>query len=184
MNLDRLAKSKKAIDVESEDIYDFARKHYKELHKSGKTTWNGRQIKNAFQTAIALAEFDANTHQGRPKLKLEHFKVVAKAAEDFDGYLCRVWGGTEGDLAKRYAQRDDDPVDARSQTLPYSMAGLKASKKRDNSSSSSSSSSSTDDSDAKAKRKRRKGKKSKRKGARTKSVARVSKSEDSSSESK
>ncbi|KAL8932924.1 MAG: hypothetical protein Q9216_006609, partial [Gyalolechia sp. 2 TL-2023] len=59
MNLDRLGRSKKPLAVDAEEIYAYARRHYRSLHKRGKTTWNGRQIKNAFQTAIALAEFDA-----------------------------------------------------------------------------------------------------------------------------
>lgn len=101
MNLDRLAKSKKALEVEADEIYEYARKHYRSLHRQGKTTWNGRQIKNAFQTAIALAEFDAHRNPGRrkPVLSLEHFKVVAQVSEDFDDYLVRVHGGNEADLA-------------------------------------------------------------------------------------
>ncbi|KAL8823068.1 MAG: hypothetical protein Q9191_006210 [Dirinaria sp. TL-2023a] len=129
MNLERLCKGKKrTLEVEADEIYEYARNHYKELHRHGKTTWNGRQIKNAFQTAIALAEFDANKKQGKPVLALEHFKVVAQASEDFDDYLCRVHGGTEADLAKRFLLRDDDHPPAvgegRRQSLPYSMAGM------------------------------------------------------------
>ncbi|KAL8993104.1 MAG: hypothetical protein Q9169_006595, partial [Polycauliona sp. 2 TL-2023] len=113
MNLERLSKSKKAFEVEKDEIYDYARRHYRELRAKGKTTWNGRQIKNAFQTAIALAEFDANRAEaGKPVLALEHFKVVAQASEDFDDYLCRVHGGTEADLAMRFQQRDDEAVGA------------------------------------------------------------------------
>ncbi|KAL8811797.1 MAG: hypothetical protein Q9223_007455, partial [Gallowayella weberi] len=75
MNLERLSKSKRALAVDGEEIYEYAKQHYKALVKKGKTTWNGRQIKNAFQTAIALAEFDANKREGRPILAVEHFQV-------------------------------------------------------------------------------------------------------------
>ncbi|KAL9606341.1 MAG: hypothetical protein Q9179_000467 [Wetmoreana sp. 5 TL-2023] len=181
MNLERLAKSKKALQVESKEIYEYAKGHYKERYKKGRTTWNGRQIKNAFQTAVALAEFDANKRQGKAVLTLEHFKVVAKASEDFDEYLCRVHGGNEADLAKRYMQRDDDPVDGRKDSLPYSVGGLKSSKRHE--SSTSSTSSSSEDSQTREKKRRRKEKKRKKKGERGKEVTKAAGSEYSSSES-
>lgn len=179
MNLERLVKGKKALEVEGEEIYEYAGKHYKELYKNGKPTWNGRQIKNAFQTAIALAEFDANTKQRKPVLALEHFKVVAQTSEDFDDYLCRVHGGTEADIAKRHSQRDDDPMNGRAQTLSYNMGGSRSAKRHE-----SSTSSSSEDSDTKAeKKKRKKEKKQKKKGGRTKSKAQESGSGETSSES-
>lgn len=179
MNLDRLSKSKKPLEIETEEIYEYARTHYKELYRNGKTTWNGRQIKNAFQTAIALAEFDANEKQGKPVLALEHFKVVAQASEDFDDYLSRVHGGNAADLAKRYMQRDDDPVDARGQAFLHGLGAAQSSKRRENDTSSSSS----EISDAKERRRRRKEKKLKRKRGRAKSKAPSSDSEESSTSS-
>lgn len=177
MNLERLSKSKKALEIEGEEIYEYARKQYRDLYKKGKTTWNGRQIKNAFQTAIALAEFDAHKKQGKPVLTLEHFKVVAQASEDFDDYLSRVHGGNEADVAKRYMQRDDDP-DGRAQSSPYSMGGTKPMRRHETSTSSSS-----DGSDAKDKKRRKKEKKQKRKGGKTKTTVQSSDSEGSSSSS-
>lgn len=184
MNLDRLAKSKKALEVETDEIYEYARKHYRSLHQQGKTTWNGRQIKNAFQTAIALAEFDANRNQGKkPVLSLDHFKIVAQVSEDFDDYLFRVHGGTEADLAKRFLQRDDDPVEDRTQTkVSYGGEGARsrAAQKQD-----SSTGSSSEDTDTKEKKRRKKEKKAKnkKKGSRAKSVSHATESEDSSTES-
>lgn len=35
----------------------FARKHYRK-HKHSGTTWNGRQIRNAFQTAIGISQYE------------------------------------------------------------------------------------------------------------------------------
>ncbi|KAL8731234.1 MAG: hypothetical protein Q9181_004362 [Wetmoreana brouardii] len=181
MNLERLAKSKKGLQVEAKEIYEYAKRHYKELYKKGRTTWNGRQIKKAFQTAVALAEFDANKRQGKAVLALEHFKVVAKASEDFDEYLCRVHGGNEADLAKRYMQRDDDLANGRRDSLPYSVGGLRSGKRHE--SSASSSSSSSEESQTREKKKRRKEKKRKKKSERAKEVAKAAGSEYSSSES-
>ena len=156
MNLDRLFKGKKTLEVQREEIYEWARYHYKELHGKGKTTWNGRQIKNAFQTAIALAEFDANKKKAKPVLALDHFKTVAQASQDFDDYLYRVHGGNEADVAKRHAQRDDDPTDSR--TLPYNIGDLRFPRRRD-----SSTSSSSEDFHDKKKKRRKKEKKQKSK---------------------
>lgn len=165
MNLERLDKSKKSMEVEADEIYEYARNHYRELHKKGKTTWNGRQIKNAFQTAIALAEFDANQRHGKPVLALEHFKVVAQAAEDFDDYLYGLHGGTEGDLAKRYMQRDDDPVDGRA----YAMGGGNRSKsKMRQESATSSEESESEDEEREKKRRRRKERKGRKKAGKGK----------------
>lgn len=179
MNLERLAKSKKPIEIEAEEIYEYARKHYKDLYKNGKTTWNGRQIKNAFQTAIALAEYDATKRKGKPILELEHFKVVAQASEDFDDYLFRLHGGSEADLAKRHLQRDDDPPDGRRESFQYNMGGMRSTKKYD-----SSSSSSSENSEAEEKKRRKKEKKQKKKPSKTRPKPQSSDSEESSSESK
>ncbi|KAL8944834.1 MAG: hypothetical protein Q9211_000441 [Gyalolechia sp. 1 TL-2023] len=178
MNLERLSKSKKALHTEADEIYDYAKKHYKGLEKKGKTTWNGRQIKNAFQTAIALAEFDANKTQGKPVLSLEHFKVVARASEDFDDYLSRVHGGNEADVAKRCMQRVDDPPDDSPRSLPYSMIAVKPSKKYEDSTSSSS-----EESDLKEKRRRKKEKQQKKTRAKSKPATQVFESEGASSSS-
>lgn len=180
MNLERLSKSKKVFEVETEDIYDYARRHYRDLYKKGKTTWNGRQIKNAFQTAIALAEFEANKKEaGKPVLKLEHFEIVARASEDFDDYLCRVHGGTEADLAMRYQLRDDEPVDARRESLSYTTGAMKDKRRHEISTSSSSS----EDPEAREKRKRKKERRQKKKAGKTKPVPQASEDATSSSSS-
>ena len=51
------AKLKPHMIVDKKDIKRWARDHYKKL-KQEKAVGNGRQIRNAFQTAIALAEYD------------------------------------------------------------------------------------------------------------------------------
>lgn len=178
MNLERLAKSERTLEVNSEEIYEFARKHYRELHKSGKTTWNGRQIKNAFQTAIALAEFNANKKQEKPVLDLAQFKVVAQVSEKFEDYIDGVHGGNEADLAQRNMQRYDDPMGGRRESWSYNIGGLKSRRGE-----SSTSSTSSEDSEAEEKKKPRKEKRKRKKSSksRRRAKAQALESEESSS---
>ena len=123
MNLRRLAESRQDLEIDHKAIKIHARKHFKDLAESKSTNWNGRQIKNAFQTAIALAEFDARKNgQANPILKKKHFKTVTKASRGFDAYLTRIHG-PDADRARREGQRDDDrsqpilfPVDSSSES--------------------------------------------------------------------
>jgi hypothetical protein len=117
MNLQRTKRRKENSNfkIKENEILAFARAHY--LREEGR--WNGRQIRNAFQTAIALAEYDANdgssdgeeatrkTH--RIILRKRHFETVAKASLDFDQYLKEVYGGVSAserafDNSNRYDQ--------------------------------------------------------------------------------
>ncbi|KAJ2988903.1 hypothetical protein NUW58_g3738 [Xylaria curta] len=88
--------------TESEDeILGWAKKNYKAL------SWNGRQIRNAFQTVLALSEFHAKSKSKKldkptsPVVKLKHFKVVANAAIQFNEYLKATHGYDEERVAKR-----------------------------------------------------------------------------------
>lgn len=72
--------------------------------------WNGREIRNAFQTAVALAEYDALRESDRVEsdpitVELSHFQDVVKLSAKFRKYMERF-----GDDAKRAFQakvRDD-----------------------------------------------------------------------------
>ena len=99
MNLNRLSKSNRDIYFDKSEIEAFARNHWKD----GKP-WNGRQIRNAFQTAVALAEYEfhekcqkceqtGDKPPFRPALEDRHFKAVAKTSAEFDDYLQSVMGG-------------------------------------------------------------------------------------------
>ena len=119
MNIDRAREiwgDNLSIDEpDRKGILRFASRHYKDLAGS-ETTWNGRQIRNAFQTAIALAEWDA--YQGqlkfkspvplKPRLEAEHFERVAQASKHFDAYLKETQVGTMADLASNNRERKDD----------------------------------------------------------------------------
>jgi hypothetical protein len=72
------------------EILAYAEEHYKE-HKNTKLgLWNGRQIRNAFQTAAALAYHSAGDHG--PILTPNLFKEVAKTTDEFDKYINAVHG--------------------------------------------------------------------------------------------
>ena len=171
MNLQRLVDKKNYLDVDRDIILDYAKEHYKRLSKGYGATWNGRQIKNAFQTAIALAEFDAKKQKTKPNLTIDHFEVVAKASEGFDEYLSRIHGN-DAERARLHGQRADDPPDDRSKRRQFPIAPKPAKKDEDTDSSSS------EDSEAKEKRKRKKEKKPKK----TKAKAQDSESDDTSTE--
>ncbi|KAL8865816.1 MAG: hypothetical protein Q9174_006677, partial [Haloplaca sp. 1 TL-2023] len=96
---------------------------------------------------------------GRPRLALEHFKIVAQASEDFDDYLYGLHGGTEADLARRYMQRNDDPEEGRGGTLalPYGLTGAQKSRRQ-----ATSSDTESEDSEVKEKKRRRRQKKGKK----------------------
>ena len=112
-------------------------KHYAEWHYDNHDPhqrWNGRQIRNAFQIAYSLADFDmqrisldnwddddadidANAETPRAdtgkqvasRLDYRHFKIVAKAIEKFDRYLFDAMQGfTDTDNARNNGTRDDD----------------------------------------------------------------------------
>ncbi|KAL3450091.1 hypothetical protein BJX65DRAFT_305554 [Aspergillus insuetus] len=105
------------------ELFGFADKHYKN-HVATGTTWNGRQIRNAFQTAIALGQHDRTIKlrengmteedaeaSGKEKymtIKLTrgNFKKIAKTAKDFEDYMVSV-RGSDTVLAQEEALRDD-----------------------------------------------------------------------------
>ncbi|RYC63068.1 hypothetical protein CHU98_g3163 [Xylaria longipes] len=106
INVDRKKKGLPEFEyTDTEDkILKWARKNYKTLR------WNGRQIRNAFQTVLALSEFQArgkkkksknHDKQANPVVKLRYFKVVANAATQFNEYLKATHGYDEERVAKR-----------------------------------------------------------------------------------
>lgn len=165
MNLKRVSRMSKQrvkdglpkIKVHKDRILRFAELNYETLQ------WNGRQIQNAFQTALALAQFKVRkTPEKRPEVTIEHFETIAKASIQFDSYLKEVHLGDEAKNAKKKGVRADaarfDTV--RKVQLP---PGTKSKQKRvaveeDPSSESESEESSVDSSEAERKRKKKKAK--------------------------
>ena len=108
-------------------ILAFAESQYK-VGADDKANWNGRQIRNAFQTAAAIAEYEARkAEEGQvgpgPKIAVQarlhsgHFHVVADASLQFDLYLNDIDDNTEMDrndsfdqFAPIYGEKPSDGV--------------------------------------------------------------------------
>ncbi|KAI0435671.1 hypothetical protein F4803DRAFT_544743 [Xylaria telfairii] len=106
INIER--KKMKLPPFEYADAEDEVLKWAKKNHKT--LGWNGRQIRNAFQTVLALSEFHARgkknkskneDKQANPVVKLKYFKSVANAAIQFNEYLKATHGYDEERVAKR-----------------------------------------------------------------------------------
>lgn len=97
---DRFNNDKRNITIERDAIIDFALEYFEHNEKA---RWNGRQIRNACQTALALAEFKAQgaNHEkvldpnADVRLAVESFKVVSKAYLDFTKYLKKLYGSND-----------------------------------------------------------------------------------------
>ena len=101
-------KENKPFVIEEKDILRFSKEHFKELKTAKLLTWNGRQIRNAFQTAIALAEYDASRNEV-PVLNRKQFAKVAAASKDFDQYLKDTQKGKDdAQLAREDKTRVDE----------------------------------------------------------------------------
>ncbi|RMJ18392.1 hypothetical protein CDV36_001928 [Fusarium kuroshium] len=115
------------IKFDREALLSFAEKHYKS-HSRSKTAWNGRQIRNAFQLAIALGHDDRDNKLKREgltadeaaksgdkkwmivKLTVDNFRNIAKTARDFEDYL-HATRGHDSTIAKHMALRHDESPD-------------------------------------------------------------------------
>lgn len=110
---DRYRKRQKPIEIHESDITKFALDYFDE-NKQGR--WNGRQIRNAFQTALALAELEAHGDRdetdGHGKEKLvklgrSHFETVAAAYKGFIEYLNQTYGADFARRARENLWRSD-----------------------------------------------------------------------------
>ncbi|GME65261.1 ATPAse AAA+ type core protein [Neofusicoccum parvum] len=103
--------SHKKLEFDRDEILDFAKEQYQRL-KGEETSqrWNGRQIRNAFQTAIALAEYQAQEKRHSKKIKLtrKQFDIVQKTSDTFDEYLRTTQKGSQAVLARQAKTRVDD----------------------------------------------------------------------------
>lgn len=114
MNLKRTAAAKGLnIKVDDEKIIDFAAEHFEKSRQSTPPlgAWNGRQIRNAFQTAIALARWEVSRSanpDATPTLTDSHFQQVADTSRDFDIYLKDIYRFTDSQRAKDKGLRADD----------------------------------------------------------------------------
>ena len=90
------------VELNDKKIMAWVKKNWQEIK------WNGRQIRNAFQTAAALAEFEARRTDSKrvegsskisPALTKDHFKKLARASVQFSEYLRETHGDNEDERA-------------------------------------------------------------------------------------
>ena len=113
MNLRRTLERKPNLDIDKRQILDFVGTMYKKQVTDRKPVWNGRQIRNAVQTATALAEFESQGKTPsedclRPRLTVEHLKIVFNVLSQFDAYLEDLYGANTMQLAKSEGLRADE----------------------------------------------------------------------------
>lgn len=87
------------IDIDKDGIGKFASQFYEE---NPEARWNGRQIRNACQTALALAEYETLERLSRDEnqapagqivhLRIKHFEKVRDAYLDFANYVKDIYG--------------------------------------------------------------------------------------------
>ncbi|KAI8944575.1 hypothetical protein F4801DRAFT_594846 [Xylaria longipes] len=95
--------------IKEKEILKFAKRHFRQAEKEGLGTWNGRQIRNAFQAAIALVEYESQQRKDgvRPSLGEAQFNIVAESSREFDRYLVSTLGAADSDIARREEWRFD-----------------------------------------------------------------------------
>ena len=109
---DRYNAKGRKIKIEEDEIVEDVGKYFR-AHEEAR--WNGRQIRNACQTALALAEFDAQPRgkkydlktksTARVHLRASHLQIVANAYLEFMQYLKEVHGADADTHAKESGTR-------------------------------------------------------------------------------
>ncbi|KAK8054425.1 hypothetical protein PG996_013726 [Apiospora saccharicola] len=89
-----------------------AKKYVLNSKEMTRIKWNGREIRNTFQTAVALAEYRfvqrENKEDGdKASLDWEDFEKVCRMSDAFKGYLQSVHGADESERAIRDVARND-----------------------------------------------------------------------------
>jgi hypothetical protein len=97
------------VVFDKEALLDFAQRHFDKCERKN-VAWNGRQIRNAFQTALALGHYErlakireAGMTPGEAmatgkkkwktvKLTKANFQNIAKTAKEFEQYIATVRG--------------------------------------------------------------------------------------------
>lgn len=135
----RLEQDNKTADIkilfDKEVLLEFAKDHFARCDRQG-VTWNGRQIRNAFQTAIALGHYerlakireaglkpDDALASGKKKwrtvrLTRSNFANIAKTAREFEQYIETLRGSDSVNAREselRYDEFDPERPRARKQ---------------------------------------------------------------------
>lgn len=108
------------IKFDEQSLLKFAKHHFRKHQRYG-TTWNGRQIRNAFQTAISIGQYDrlkkiseAQTRDEEPdkstryiRLSIASFEIVAETASDFEKYITKTRGNDQDRAAINRFRNDE-----------------------------------------------------------------------------
>jgi hypothetical protein len=112
------------IVFDKESLLEFAQRHFEKYSQAG-VTWNGRQIRNAFQTAIALGHYErvakiraaemtpeealatGKKKWNTVKLTKANFQKIARTASDFEEYIEKL-RGNDSMNARELELRDDE----------------------------------------------------------------------------
>lgn len=86
----KVSRTRPEMKMDDRTLMEFAATLYREQSAQSRP-WNGRQITNAFQTALALATFKSPS-QGGSRLTTAHFRQVSEASEQFEQYLTAIHG--------------------------------------------------------------------------------------------
>ncbi|KAI0435901.1 hypothetical protein F4803DRAFT_544040 [Xylaria telfairii] len=117
VNLERCMEK---VQADKDEILRYAKKQFHRADEGSR--WNGRQIYNAFKTAIALAEYERSNSDSEKSqsavLTESHFRQVAQVAKKFDEYLLETQGGVSISESNRLNQvradnfgiNDDGPL--------------------------------------------------------------------------
>lgn len=109
LNLERIrgrfSRKGRILDIKQFEIGGFVTNFWQ---ANPKARWNGRQIRNACQTALALAEFEAqkgnddvvNDPSATVHLEVKHFQTVADAYLGFMVYMKDIYGVDADERAK------------------------------------------------------------------------------------
>ncbi|KAF2444043.1 P-loop containing nucleoside triphosphate hydrolase protein, partial [Karstenula rhodostoma CBS 690.94] len=100
------------------DYHRHAKEYVKEAEEVKNLEWNGREIRNAFQTAVALAVNDSkeanerghkNSKPSIPEVKEKHLAQVVKLSTAFKKYMKAArHNKNESENAYYYGNRDDE----------------------------------------------------------------------------
>ncbi|KAI1115456.1 hypothetical protein F5Y14DRAFT_129911 [Nemania sp. NC0429] len=98
-------KNQKNITIKTSQIMKFVRREWR---PSMGRRMNGRDIQNAVQSAVALAEYDAKRQGDNPILTPDHIETVSRMSNDFDKYMTSVHGMSASDQAVLTGDRNDN----------------------------------------------------------------------------
>ncbi|KAK0730880.1 hypothetical protein B0H67DRAFT_563173 [Lasiosphaeris hirsuta] len=144
--LNRIAKDNETAKVKIEfdrgSLLDYASSHYHK-HEQTDSTWNGRQVRNAFQTAIALGHHErlmrikdegltldqalksSDKSLKTVRLTKRNFVKISRTARDFEDYITAI-RGSDRKVAQKSQFRDDDfgkPILMPQKSYPTPAAG-------------------------------------------------------------